>query len=103
MILSWIYSSLTPEIMGQIIGYQTSNAVWTTLEKFFSASSKTRIMHVRVAFQTIGKGSLSIMEYILKLKTLTNNLAAIREPLAERDQILQHLGGLGADYDPIIV
>lgn len=71
------------------------------LRNFISASSKTRIMQVRVAFQTIGKGSLSIMEYILKLKTLTNNLATIREPITERDQILQHLGGLGADYDSI--
>ena len=26
MILSWIYSSLTPEIMGQIVGYQSSHA-----------------------------------------------------------------------------
>ena len=29
MILSWIYSSLTPKIMGQIIGYQTSHATWS--------------------------------------------------------------------------
>ena len=36
MILSWIFSSLTPEIMGQIIGYQTSNIAWATLEKIFS-------------------------------------------------------------------
>ena len=32
---SWIYSSLTPEIMGQIIGHQTSHAAWTAPEKIF--------------------------------------------------------------------
>ena len=36
MILSWIFSSLTPDIMRQIIGYQTSNIAWATLEKIFS-------------------------------------------------------------------
>ena len=102
MVLSWIYSSLTPKVMRQIVGYQTSNAAWSALEKIFSTSSKARIMQLRLAFQTTRKSSLSMMEYILKLKTITNNLAAIGEPVVERDQILQLLGDLKADYNPII-
>lgn len=50
MILSWLYSSLTPEIMGQIIGPQTSHAAWNALENILSASSKARIMQLRLAF-----------------------------------------------------
>ena len=42
------------------------------------------------------------MEYTLKLKTLTDNLAAIGEPVSEMDQILWLLSGLGADYNPIV-
>ncbi|RVW76269.1 Retrovirus-related Pol polyprotein from transposon RE1 [Vitis vinifera] len=72
------------------------------LEKIFSASSKARIMQLRLAFQTTRKGSLPIMEYVLKMKTITNSLAAIGEPMAERDQILQLLAGLEADYNPIV-
>ena len=97
MILSWILSSLTSKIMGQIIGYQTSNTTWVALEKIFLASSKARIMQLRLAFQTTRKGSLPIMEYILKIKTITYSLATIGEPVVERDQILQLLVGLGAD------
>ena len=97
MILSWILSSLTSKIMGQIIGYQTSNTTWVALEKIFSSSSKARIMQLRLAFQTYRKGSLPIMEYILKIKTITYSLATIGEPVVERDQILQLLVGLGAD------
>lgn len=33
---------------------------------------------------------------------LIDNLAPIREPVAEKDQILQLLRGLGADYNSII-
>ncbi|RVW49671.1 hypothetical protein CK203_076696 [Vitis vinifera] len=33
----------TPEIMGQIIGYQTSHEAWFALEKTFSTSSKARV------------------------------------------------------------
>lgn len=59
-------------------------------------------MQLKLAFQTTRKGSLPIMEYVLKMKTITNSLAAIGEPMAERDQILQLLAGLEADYNPIV-
>ncbi|RVW57741.1 hypothetical protein CK203_116248 [Vitis vinifera] len=86
----------------EIIAYQTSNTTWVALEKIFSASSKARIMQLRLAFQTTRKGSLPIMEYILKMKIITDSLAAIGEPVAERDQILQLLASLGADYNSIV-
>ncbi|KAL5579599.1 hypothetical protein UlMin_012041 [Ulmus minor] len=66
MILSWIYSSLTPGIMAQIIGHTTSYSAWIALEKIFSS------------------------------------LAAIGEPVSEQDQIMNLLGGLGADYNAMV-
>ena len=82
---SWIYSSLAPEIMWQIIGYQTSHVAWFTLEKIFSASSKAWIMQLRLEFQTTRKGSFLMIEYILKAKNLADYLAAMGEPITERD------------------
>ncbi|RVW25398.1 Retrovirus-related Pol polyprotein from transposon RE1 [Vitis vinifera] len=102
MILSWIYSSLTPEVMGQIVGLQTSHEAWTALQRSFSASTKARTMQLRLAFQTTKKGSLTMMEYIQKLKHISDSLAAIGEPVLEKDQILQLLSGLGAEYNPIV-
>lgn len=43
-----------------------------------------------------------MMEYILKIKNLADNLAAIGEPIIKRDQILQLLGGLRANYNSIV-
>ena len=59
-------------------------------------------MQLRLEFQTTRKGSLTMMEYILKLKSLADNLATIGEPVTDRDQILQLLGGLGANYNSIV-
>ena len=59
-------------------------------------------MQLRLEFQTTRKGSLTMMEYILKLKSLADNLAAIREPVTDRDQILKLLGGLRANYNSIV-
>ena len=51
MILRWIFSTLTSEIIGKIVSFQTSHAAWTALQQIFSASSKARIMQLRLEFQ----------------------------------------------------
>ena len=43
-----------------------------------------------------------MLEYILKIKTISDNLAVIREPVKETDHILQLLGGLGSKYNSIV-
>ncbi|KAL5569233.1 hypothetical protein UlMin_025808 [Ulmus minor] len=82
LILSWIYSSLTTEIMAQIIA---------------------RIMQLRLQLQTTRKNSMSMMEYTMKLKSFSDSLAAIGEPVSEQDQIMNLLGGLGADYNVVVI
>ena len=59
-------------------------------------------MQLQFEFQTTQKRSLSMMEYILKLKMITDNPAVIGEPISERDQELQFLSGLGVEYNPIV-
>ena len=88
MVLSWLYSMLTPYIMGQIIGFQTSHDAWMTLHKIFSASSKARIVQLHLEFQTAKKGVDPMLEYILKIKTISDNLTAIGEPVEETNHIL---------------
>ena len=60
-------------------------------------------MQLHLEFQTIRKGSLTTMEYILKLKSLDDNLVAIGKLVIDRNQILQLLGGLRVDYNSIVV
>eukprot|EP00261_Vitis_vinifera_P016565 XP_010645732.1 PREDICTED: uncharacterized protein LOC104877922 [Vitis vinifera] len=102
MVLSWLYSTLTPSIMSQIVGHQTSHDAWMALQRIFSASSKARIMQLRLEFQTAKKRADSMLEYILRIKTISDNLAAIGEPIKDRDHILQLLGGLGPEYNSIV-
>ncbi|RVW48987.1 Retrovirus-related Pol polyprotein from transposon TNT 1-94 [Vitis vinifera] len=102
MVLSWMYSTLNPDIMGQIVGFQTSHEAWMALHKIFSASSKARIMQLRLEFHTTKKGGDSMLDYILKMKTISDNLTAVGEPVKDRDHILQLLGGLGPDYNSIV-
>ena len=101
-ILSWLYSTLTLDIMSQIVGYQTSHEAWIALQQIFSSSSKARIMQLILEFQTIKKGGESMMEYILKMKTVSDYLATVGEPVKEIDQILQLLRGLRSEDNAIV-
>ncbi|KAL5574968.1 hypothetical protein UlMin_016667 [Ulmus minor] len=73
-ILSWIYSSLTP----------------------------ARIMQLRLELQSTKKGSMAMIDYIMKIKGAADNLAAIGEPVLEQDQVMNLLGGLGSDYNAVV-
>ncbi|KAJ9695793.1 hypothetical protein PVL29_010991 [Vitis rotundifolia] len=101
-ILSWIYSSLTPGIMAQIIGHNTSHSAWNALESIFSSSSRARIMQLRFELQSTKKGSMSMIDYIMKIKRAADNLVAIGEPVSEQDQVMNLLGGLGSDYNVVV-
>ena len=82
-ILSWIYSPFTLVIMAQIIGHTTSQSAWNALEKTLSSSSRARIMQLRLELQSTKKGSLSMIDYIMKVKGVADSLAAIGEPVSE--------------------
>ncbi|RVW86789.1 Retrovirus-related Pol polyprotein from transposon RE1 [Vitis vinifera] len=101
-ILSWLYLSLTPAIMAQIIGHNSSHSAWNALEKTFSSSSRARIMQLRLELQSTKKGSLSMIDYIMKVKGAADSLAAIGEPVSEQDQVMNLLGGLGSDYNVVV-
>ncbi|KAL5570298.1 hypothetical protein UlMin_026873 [Ulmus minor] len=73
-----------------IIGHTTSYSAWIALEKIFSSSSRAR------------KGSMSMIDYLMKIKCASDSLAAIGEPVSEQDQIMNLLGGLGADYNAMV-
>ncbi|KAL5546106.1 hypothetical protein UlMin_005793 [Ulmus minor] len=88
--------------MAQIIGHSTSHSAWQALEKIFSSSSRARIMQLRLELQTLKKGSMSIMDYLMKSKGFSDNLTAVGEPVSEQDQIMNILAGLGADYNVVV-
>ncbi|KAL5576633.1 hypothetical protein UlMin_018332 [Ulmus minor] len=68
----------------------------------FSSSSRARFMQLRLQLQTTKKNSMSMIEFIRKIKGFSNSLAAIEEPVSYQDQIMNLLAGLGADYNIVV-
>ena len=59
-------------------------------------------MQLKLELQTTKKGSMLMIDYIMKIKGAADNLAAIGEPISEQDQVMNLLGGFGSDYNPVV-
>ena len=103
MLLSWIYSSLTKNIMMQIVGHKTSYDSWTTLESLYASTNHACIMQLKLELYSSQKGSKKISEFLLHIKKIVDNLNAINETISEKDHVMYILGGLGSDYLSFVV
>lgn len=72
-------------------------------ENNYTSQSKARLMQYKYQLQTLRKGSLSMREYLNKVKTYCDILAFVGQKLTEEEQVLHVLSGLGSEYDLVMV
>lgn len=102
MVMSWLYASLSPEPMNQIVGYNSAQEVWQVLQKRYQSTPTERVMSLRAQLQQLQKWGNTIQQYIAQLKVLTDSLAAVGEPITYKDHLGYLLEGLLAEYDAFI-
>jgi hypothetical protein len=102
LIMSAAISSLSVEIVANVVVLRTSREVWVALEKMFASQSKACVMQTRYQLATLKTGALSISDYFQKAKTLAQSLAAIGEPLKDSKLVSYILASLGLDYDSLV-
>ncbi|XP_062119087.1 uncharacterized protein LOC133832809 [Humulus lupulus] len=90
-------------MFGHIVCCTMSFDVWHTLELLFTTQSKSRIVQLRFQPQSLKKGNLSIHDYILKMTNLAQKKFAARQLITDEKLILYILGGLGHDYDSVVI
>jgi hypothetical protein len=75
-VLSYLLSSISRDILVQITALPTAAAVWKHLETLFASQSRARVINTRMALATTQKSSSSAAEYVLKMKTLADEMAS---------------------------
>ncbi|KAF8388142.1 hypothetical protein HHK36_026808 [Tetracentron sinense] len=102
LFLSWIHATITPTVFSQVVRFTTARDTWLVLERSFASQTTARQFQIRTELQSIKKGQLSISDYLEKIKSLADELAAIQQPLPERELVFCVLHGLDFDYHPFI-
>ncbi|KAK6141727.1 hypothetical protein DH2020_024529 [Rehmannia glutinosa] len=99
LLVSWLLSSLTENMLITTVGLKTSKDVWQTLETAFGNQNSAKIMQL----QTLRKGTMPMREYLNKVKSCCDMLSAVGKQVEEWDQVCHILSGLGSEYDPVMV
>jgi hypothetical protein len=68
----------------------------------FESQSRARVINTRMTLATTQKGSLTVAEYISKMKILVDDRASTRKKLDDEDFISYILVRLDAEYNLIV-
>uniref|UniRef100_A0A803Q7I2 Retrovirus-related Pol polyprotein from transposon TNT 1-94 n=1 Tax=Cannabis sativa TaxID=3483 RepID=A0A803Q7I2_CANSA len=86
-----------------MVSYNTARQIWDTLEKHFTLEVSSKILEFMIKLQNLKKGSLSLNEYLLKVKQLLDLLAFVGETISPQDHVVAIFKGLPSEYDMFVI
>lgn len=101
LVRSWLFGTLSEEVLGSVHTLQTSREVWISLADNFNKSSLSREFSLRRTLQLLSKKDKTLAVYCREFKAICDSLSAIGKPIDESMKIFGFLNGLDRDYDPI--
>ncbi|OMO87248.1 hypothetical protein COLO4_20725 [Corchorus olitorius] len=102
LLRGWITGTLSEEVLGLVVGLDTSAAVWQAFSDSFAQESQEREFYLQQSLNMHRKGSNSMADYIRIFKNLCDDLAAIGKPVDDRTKVFTLLKGLGPDYESFV-
>lgn len=102
LLLGGLLSTINKEVLVQVIHCESSTEVWSSLESLYSCQTIAKSFQLKQQLRLVKKDSLSINDYILKIKTIGHALAAIGESLSDKDLLLAILNRLDHEYETIV-
>ncbi|KAK5793498.1 hypothetical protein PVK06_034647 [Gossypium arboreum] len=100
---SWLLSTVTDEILIHLTSAKTSFDIWSIIERRFGEKSNIKLSIMRYALYSLKKGSLTIKEYLTKVKTLNDSLNAAGSLVIEQKHVSIILVGLSLEYESVCV
>jgi histone deacetylase 1/2 len=101
-ILTAFLSSLTPEVFGVVVLATTTEEAWSTLAGSFASQSTARVVQLHAQLQVTKKLDAPASVYFNRIKSLSDTLTSIGQPLRPEEFISFPLNGLDQDYDPFV-
>ena len=87
LIISWLMASMSESLLSRVVSCETSAQIWSTLRTYFASQVRAKISQFKSQLNGLKKGSLSIDEYLLKIRNLVDLLAMVGEEFKAKDHI----------------
>uniref|UniRef100_A0A2N9F2E7 Integrase catalytic domain-containing protein n=1 Tax=Fagus sylvatica TaxID=28930 RepID=A0A2N9F2E7_FAGSY len=99
--LTLLYSTLSSPVIAMVVGKNTSQEVWNTLEERFTSTARSNVLNLKLELQSIKKGgNESITAFLQRIKTVRDKLSAVGVPSDHEELIHVILKGLPKEYAP---
>jgi gag-polypeptide of LTR copia-type len=102
LILAWIFNSISPSLLVQVINCDTSHQLWQKLHQLHTSQSLARVLELKMQLQMTKKGASSCMQYLQQMTSIVDCLRSIGSDISEQDLVLYTLQGLGTDFDTFV-
>jgi hypothetical protein len=97
-----LLTSVSHDVLVQIATFPSAADVWKHIESAFASQSHARVINTRMTLTTTQKGSLTVAEYISKMKLLADDMASAGKKLDDEDFISYIPAGLDAEYNSVV-
>jgi hypothetical protein len=102
MLLSWLHSTLSSEIMARVVGSAHAYELWNRLITYFHKQLHAKARQHRVELRSTLLDNRTIQEYLLRIRNLVDNLASIGDPIPINQHLDVILEGLPQEFGPVI-
>jgi hypothetical protein len=75
---------------------------WSSLEELFSSQSRAKVTNLKFALTKTKKVSMSMSQYLTKMKGLADELAASGKILDDEEIVAYILNGIDSDHTPLV-
>jgi hypothetical protein len=81
MLLSWLQSTLSGEILTRFLGSHHSYELWGKILSYFHKQLHAKARQLRVELRSTTLENRTVQEYLLRIRLLIDNLTSIGDPL----------------------
>lgn len=103
MLLSWLQSMLSSEILSCDLGCSHAHQLWDRLFNYFQKQTRARASQLRVELRVIVLDNFSVQDYLQNIHTIVYALASIGDPIPCSHHIDVFLEGLFVDYTSVVL
>jgi hypothetical protein len=96
------HTSRSKEILTQVATKPIAAEAWQTIETMFSSKTRARAVNTHLTLAITYKGAMTVTEYIGKMCSLGDEMAAAGRPLEDEELVEYILTGLDEEYDSLV-
>ncbi|GKC29603.1 ribonuclease H-like domain-containing protein [Tanacetum coccineum] len=98
----WIFGTISTSLLQMVLKKNvTAKDVWKSLGDLFYDNKEARSMELQEELHSLDLGSLSIVEYLKKIKLISDLLTNIDSPISEKNLIMYAANGLSEKYEHV--